>query len=325
MKDKEMADFLWDLYYLIEAKVPIKDAFETMAKISEKNTKFNQRVASNLGEGMSLASALEEAEFSHSYYIKLIDIGEKGNFLKDILLDICNLLEEQEKIKGLLKSSLIYPTVLMVFAVFTMVFTFSYVIPSVANIYQVLGIEQNMIVKLLMRIDLLYPVLGIVTALIIHTYVNVKKENYHRLLLVGELIQTFDKFLYYKMLSNLLQRGIPLYQSLEIFSSYPRKRLTPQLESIKKDLYRGTSFHKAVEEAGGESPLVINFLKISEQGEELSSGAKRCEIYYKKTLEKKLLYFSKILEPAVIAFVGVTVTIVVLTLLIPLYQLFQEM
>ncbi|QNO16093.1 type II secretion system F family protein [Alkalicella caledoniensis] len=325
MKDKEMREFLWDLYYLVEANVPIKEAFETMIDTNKKHNEFYIKVVDSLAEGATLADGLKEAGFNNSYYINLIDISEKGSFLKEMLYDICNLLEEQEKIKSLLKSSLIYPAILMIFALITMVFTFTYVIPSVSNIYTVLGVEQNIAVKVILRINILYPVLMGLGLFITHTYFKIKREDYHRIFLVGSLIQNLDKFLYYKMLTNLLHRGIPLYQALEIFSDYPRKQLTKLWATIKEGLYSGMTFNKAVENAGGESPLVINFIKISEQGDDLASGTKRCEVFYQKSLEKKLLYFSKVFEPMVIAVVGITVTTVVLTLLLPLYQLFQNM
>ncbi|SES63638.1 type II secretion system F family protein [Anaerobranca gottschalkii] len=323
MKGKEIKEFLWDLYYLLEGNLPVGQALEIIT--SNKNNDFYNNCLISIKEGYSFAQSLEIAGFKDRYITQILKVAEQGNFLPEALLDLCNLLEEKDTLKSKIIHSLIYPFILTFFAFLTMIFTFTYVIPSVVNIYSLLGIEKNIVVRVFLKFNLGYLLIILTIALLLYNFILYKRKKIYKLLFMGKLFFFVDKYLFYKTLANLLQRGAPLFQSLEIMKEFPRTSLEGDLDKLSFQLYSGKPFFQVLEETSFENLTVVNFIKIAEERGDLSLGISRVENYYKRLLDKHLIYFSKLFEPLIISGVGIMVLIVVFTLLLPIYQLFQRM
>lgn len=323
MRGKEVKGFLWDLYYLLEGNLPLGQALEILSSI--KNENFYKNCLAGIREGYSLAQSLEIAGFKDKYILQILKVAEQGNFLTEALLDLCNLLEEKDNLRNRLLHSLIYPFILTFFAFITMVFTFTYVIPSVVNIYSLLGIEKNFVVKIFIKFNPGYLIITLFFALLFYNFVLYKRKKVYNLFFVGKIFQFVDKYLFYKSLANLLQRGVPLFQSLEIMKEFPRVSVEDSLDKLLSGIYSGKPFFQVLEENHFENITVVNFIKVAEERGDLPLGISRVENYYKGLLNKYLIYFSKLFEPIIISGVGIMVVIVIITLLWPIYQLFQKM
>lgn len=325
MKESEVKEFLWDLYYLVEGKLPIDQAFSILVEQSPKHADMYENVALHLSEGLGLASSLEKAGFTDKYIISVLKVAEHGNFLEEALLDLCKLLDEKETLKSKMLNSLIYPVILLFFAFITIIFTFTYVVPSVLNIYNVLGIQKSILIDLLLKVNIGYLFIAILVGFIGHCYWAYRRGKLYELFFVGKLLLTVDRFLFYKVLSNLLKGGVPLYQSIEIMKEFPRQSGGLALDNILQSLFKGQALYTAMDNEGFDSQMVNNFVKVAEESGDLDKGIARAESFYKRKLDKELVFFGKIFEPIVISAVGITVLVVVVTLLLPIYQLFQNM
>lgn len=324
LKDKEKKEFLWDLYYLIDGKVPLGEAIEIIMGQKNSNKGFYGKILANIQEGSSLSQSLKAAGFQDRYILKVMEAGEQGDFLETAILDLCNLMDEKTNLKSKIVNSLIYPTILLFFAILTIIFTFTYVVPSVLNIYNVLGIEKSSILNLFLNVNLGAILLALLGIIIIYIYINYRRGKTQKLLIIGPIINNLDKFLFYKMLSNLLKGGVPLYQSMEIVKEFPRTG-GGDLNNILRGIFKGQPLHSALQQSGFDTSMPINFIRIAEESGDIHQGVTRVETFYKRSLDNSLMHFGKVFEPIIIAVVGVTVVIVVLSLLLPIYQLFQGM
>lgn len=325
LKDKEKKEFLWDLYYLLEGKIPIAEAMEIIKGHKKSHKSFYDSALSYLKEGFGLSQSLKKAGFTDRYILKVIEVAEQGNFLEEALFDLCNLMDEKEKLKSKITKSLIYPSILLIFAIITIFFTFSYVLPSVLDIYAVLGIEKSLPLKIMLKYNPGTILLFALAIIILHYYINYRKGKLEKLLLIGPIYSSLERFLFYKMLGNLLKGGVPLYQSVEVVRELPKHFSAATLDDVLQRLFSGLPLNVAIEESGFDIALSVNFIRVAEESGDIIIGIRRVEKFYKRNVENDLAYFGKVFEPIIIAIVGITVVIVVLTLLLPIYQLFQNM
>jgi len=155
LPEKELLIFFRTLATMLEAGIPLISAITAFSgdADSKKKEMFLAKLAGALKEGKSFKEALQLAGITDPVILSLVQAGEKGGMLPKSLKTIAEIIERREEIKNLIVSALIYPIVLILIALGTVIFMMVTVIPKVTSIYQSVKLSLPLSTKITLSIS----------------------------------------------------------------------------------------------------------------------------------------------------------------------------
>ena len=301
-----------------------------------------QQISSRLsaGEELSLSLRLYPKVFE-PLAIGLIEAGEAGGILEDVLDRIALLLEERAKIKGQIIGALVYPMIVMVLAVSVSLALLIFVVPKFKTMFDGMGAELPALTNILLVLSkfVTSPTFAIgaplTIALIIYMFkgyyssaigrLNVDK-NILKVPLFGDLLRKSEMASMCDTLATLVNSGIPIVDGIERCISASSNELVRRTlrESILL-IRQGQELNYSMGRSGVFPKLVISMIKIGEETGQLSFMLEKLAIFYKRELESAVFSLTKAMEPAILFVVSGIVGTIVIALYLPMFSLIKTM
>ena len=331
--------FNQEMLALVRAGLPIVQSFDILLE-RQKNPRFRE-ILSDIREKLTSGIALSDAFASYGdlfppIYSTSIRAGERSGDLEGVLK---RFLRYQKMIVNLRKKvvgALIYPAILMTMS-FGMIFVMmTYVIPKFAEFFEGFGQElpwftQVMItVAVFMRQNVLIMVLG--TALGIFLLQRWVKSSGRlvwdrfklRIPLVGGVLHRFAIMQFTQSLGTLLAGGTPMVPAIEIASqSVTNQLVSTKITGIVQNVREGEPLWRSLDNTKVLSDLAVEMIKVGESTGALTEMLANVSEFYDEEIESRLSRLVAAIEPIILVFMGLVISVLLYAFYLPLFRLSQ--
>ena len=341
---KDLLVFFRQLAVILQSGVPLAQGLILIAEnmTNENLSQCVQRISSRLSAGEELSLSLRQyPKVFEPLTIGLIEAGEAGGILEDVLDRIALLLEERAKIRGQIIGALVYPVIVMVLAVSVSLALLIFIVPRFKAMFDGMGAElpalTNFLLELSKFVTSPYFTFGAPLTVLLIMYLfrgyystaigrlNVDK-NILKAPLFGDLLRKSEMASMCDTLATLVNSGIPIVDGIERCISASSNELVRRTlrESILL-IRQGQELNYSMGRSGVFPKLVISMIKIGEETGQLSFMLEKLAVFYKREVESAVSSLTKAMEPAVVFVVAGIVGTIVIALYLPMFSLITTM
>jgi type IV pilus assembly protein PilC len=336
----EVVIFARQLATMIDAGIPILQSLEILSEQTD-NKKLRavlKDVAKRVAAGTSIHKAIgQHPRVFSDFFIHLIKAGEESGNLDEILDRVAIYMEKSDKLARKVKSAMIYPAVVMTMAIAITALMLIKVIPVFAEMYQGFDIELPLPTKVLMglsdglRSNILFIVGGGVAAFF-GFRAFAKSEGGAlavdrfklRLPVFGPLIRKVAVSKFTRTLATLLKSGVPILRALDIVAKTSGNRLLEKvITSSGKAVREGRKLSEPLKESNVFPPMVVRMIAVGETSGELEKMLAKISDFYDDQVDVAVAGLTSLIEPLVIAFLGIVIGGIVISMFMPMFQMAQ--
>lgn len=328
------------LAILVNSGMPLEEALRLTAEQSDSQTQKQllESWREGLSSGYSFAASLRKSPFViGEKVIAAIDVAEETGHLHKVLTRVADELEVGNENRQTLMKGMIYPAVMIVVALVVISVLVGYVVPQVAKVF----VNSRQELPLLTRATMVtsdflrawgFYLLGLVVALWA-TFIALlrdtgRRKRWHRFLLrlplFGNWVLLANLADWCRSLGTLLQSGVPVLSALSISSAgVGNLYLKEKLESVNERVRRGNSLFQSLKAEQVAPGFLLHMVSSGEASSELDSMLLRVAEYYSARLRSGVETLLKLMEPALIVFMGMIVMLIVGAVLVPIVKMNQ--
>jgi len=325
---------------LVHSGTPIDEALQAVSRQSEKPRLGNMLLAvrSKVKEGHSLAAAM--ADFPHAFddlYRATVDAGEQSGHLDAVLERLADYTENRHALRQKFQLALIYPVLIAIVAVVVVVGLVAFVVPKVVAVFEGMGQELPLLTRGLISLsDFLQNNWILLVGSIVLSVVLVSwllrhegpKRQFHKLLLhlplISRLVRGMNTARFARTFSILASSGVPVLEAMsisaEVVTNLPMRSA---VDEAARRVREGTAINKALDNSGYFPPMTVHLIASGEASGNLDEMLERSASAQEREMETLLGVLMGFFEPMMILFMGGTVLVIVLAILLPIFDLNQ--
>jgi len=325
---------------LVQSGLPLDEVLQAAARQSRKPSikTIILQVRSRVLEGLSLAQALGELpRVFDNLYRAMVRAGETSGFLGPVLERLADYTERAQETKQKLKSAMIYPIVMLFVCISVVTIMMVKVVPNLVSMFERNNMELPMLTRGLIASSSFLVNYGLLVLLFFVAVFAVfkwivsqpkQKRQWHKVTLqlpiVGGLILQSESSRYASTLGLLANSGVPLLEGLKIASQVLTNwELQKASADVAVSVQEGSSFHRALDQVDVFPPLLVQMVASGEANGKLAEQLLYAARNQERELEFTLNTIMGLLEPAMILFMGGTVTTIVMAILLPIFNMNQ--
>ena len=338
ISNNDLMDFTNGLCTLVEARVPLDRALRLLDGITDSTAMKNLvlNLLSDVKEGKSLASAMEAhpAVFS-KMYVNIIRAGEEGGILHELLPDLAEFLETSAKTRQAIISAMIYPAVLLITGIISVVLLLVFVVPQFSAMFEDSGSEVPPSALFLLNVSDfiqsygLFMSLGAILAFVF--WKRLDKEHRSKLQkdkfllslpLIGALILYKESAIFSRTLGALLGAGIPLIRGLRVSKEVILNSfLVKHLDQVEEDVRGGAGLGLSLEKTGAFPILLHQLIAVGEESGRTSSILLKTADTFDNFVRNQMSAIVSALQPALIIFLAIAVGGITITMLSAVFSM----
>jgi len=292
--------------------------------------------------GATLSNALgKHPTVFSNLYTSMVKAGEMGGVLDEVLERLANFMEKDFSLKKKVKSALTYPMVILVMAVFIVVFLVLYILPTFVSLFENMNIPLPLPTKILIMITkgatnpfIVGPfiVLCVLAGIGINRFIATPfgKKQYDLLKLNVPVFGLLNKKVaisrFCRTLGTLLSSGVPIMQALEIVGKASGNEIIAMtVTKIRESIREGESIASPLGSSGMFPPMVTQMVAVGEETGNLDAMLAKISDFYDTEVEYLLSSLTSMLEPIMIVGMGGVVGFIVIAVFLPLYNLIGQL
>jgi len=346
VKAKELAVFTRQFSVMIDAGLPLVQCIDILGE-QQNNVFFKdvlRQVRQNVEEGATLFTAMQKhPKVFDNLYTSMVEAGETGGVLDLILQRLATLIEKVVKLKRNIVSASIYPAAVIFVAIAAVAVIMVVVIPQFQQIFMGLlgpGELLPLPTRIVMAISNflagwggLTSLAGIIgTAFGIKFYYKTPKGRWQidklvlKLPIFGSLIRKIAVARFARILSTLLSSGVPILQSLEITAKTAGNVIIEDaILKVRAGVERGENFVDPLKATNVFPHMVSQMIGVGEQTGAMDAMLGKIADFYEDEVDMAIADLLGMIEPALIAFLGVTIGSIVISMYLPLFTLIGKL
>lgn len=343
---KELAVFTRQFSVMIDAGLPLVQCLDILAE-QQQNVYFKEvlrQVRQNVEEGSTLYAALEKhPKVFDSLYSSMVEAGETGGVLDLILQRLATLIEKVVKLKRSIVSASIYPAAVIVVAIAAIAVIMIVVIPQFEQIFIGLlgpGEALPLPTRIVMGISNFLAGWGgigllltiIATAVGIRFYYKTDKGRWQidsillKLPIFGPILRKIAVARFSRILSTLLSSGVPILQSLDITAKTAGNIVIEDaITKVRAGVERGENFVDPLKATKVFPHMVGQMIGVGEQTGALDAMLGKIADFYEEEVDTAIADLLALIEPVLIAFLGITIGSIVISMYLPLFTLIGKL
>lgn len=335
---KSLAVASRQLSTMISSGLPLLRALHILGDQTE-NKKLKEtmgRVANDVETGGSFSDSLAKHPLDFPpIMISMVRAGEAGGFLEGALDSLATNFEKDAKLRGEIKSAMTYPIMVLLIALVAVVIMLTFIVPIFKNMFEGLGSSLPAPTQFLVNIS--QNMFWIVPTIVVLAIVgmvwwkrNKNTEGVRKTLdplklkapVFGTLVQKIAVARFTRNFANMIGAGVPILQALNIVGStsgnYVIEMATKRIaESVKL----GQSISKPLSEESVFPPMVVQMMSVGEDSGSLEIMLVKIADFYDAEVESATKGLTSMIEPLLIAFLGVVIGGMVVALYMPIFSI----
>ncbi len=300
--------------------------------------KILAQIKESVNEGNSLAFSLSRhPKVFSQIYVNMVRAGEESGSLDLVLHRLSELTEHQQALRGRLKAALAYPAFMFLIGGLVLFFLITFIVPNITKIFdemhQVLPLPTLILIGVSNFLKsfwwLVIGGLGC-AVLLIRRLIN-RPNGRHiwdrlklRAPVIGPVNTKTAMARFSRTLGSLLQNGVPLLPALGIVRNIVSNTVIAEgIDNAMDDVQSGKALAVSLSRSRWFPPIAIQMISAGEQSGEIESMLNKIADIYEGEVESQVLAMTSMLEPVMILFMGVTVGFIVISILLPIFEMNQ--
>jgi type IV pilus assembly protein PilC len=337
----ELMHFSRQLSAFVRAGIPLIEALEVIEEEADDKTlrMVLQGVRESLITGETFSEALRPYEtLFPKFYVDMVRAAELTGSLDDVLSELSGYIKRDLEARNKIKSALVYPLVILVMAIGTVIVLSTFVLPRFKTFFQgfhaTLPLPTRMLISFtdfvsndwLYIIGVLFLVVAIPMALVRTSKGRRAKDRLVlRLPILGEVILFAIVERFCRLLATMMQAGVPLPEAMGVLGDATKNVVFQEgLANVHGAMMRGEGLARPMGDTKLFPGAVIQMIKVGENTGTLNEQLAVGSDYYGEELEYKIQRLTALFEPAVIIFMGVAVGFVAVALISAMYGIYKQ-
>jgi type IV pilus assembly protein PilC len=340
VKLDDLVIFSRQLATMVDAGIPLVGALDALQDQMEHAGFKNvvRKVRDNVEGGLSLSEALsKQPKVFSSFFINMVRAGESSGNLDEILDRVAIYMEKTIALIRKVKSSLIYPAVVILMAITITTFLLIFVVPTFKSIFSTIGVELPLPTRILIAISDIMRQWFIVVVILLAAAMFllsrlIKTEMgalaWDRFLLkvpvIGPLLRKVAVARFARTLSTLQKSGVSILTALEIVGKTSGNKVIEQaVMQTKLSIKEGESIAQPLTASKVFPPMVTRMISVGEQTGKLEEMLSKVADFYESEVDAAVSGLTSLIEPLIIAFLGIVVGGIVVSMFLPIVKLVE--
>lgn len=330
--------FFTQFAFLIRVGVPLFKGLEmliTQTKDDRLERLLND-LKKNLAEGASLSEAMRQhRNIFTNLHINMIVVGENSGKISEAFERLVTIVNEEQEIKKKIKKALTYPLVMLVMNTIVIAGMLLFVFPKFSKIFMTTGVELPAATRFLMDISAIisgnfYIVMSVSAGIIaIGIFFIRSKQGIYcidrlkfKIPFIKELFINIMIANFARTFGSLLTSGVTIIRSLEICRETASNTMVEDMfTELIKEVREGNGMSAYLGKIDIFPSLFVQLIAIGENSGQMDTMSLHIYEYYKQRVEESLTKFTAMIEPVLMVFFGGMVTIMAISLFLPMFKL----
>jgi len=340
VKPEDVSVMTRQLATLMGAGIPLVQALTSLVD-QTGNVLFKKIIAEikeQVNEGSSLTNALEEhPKLFSSIYINMVRAGEASGSLDVVLDKLADFSEKQEALRGKLRAALVYPIFMAFIGTGILFVLITYIVPNITQVFdemdKVLPLPTLFLIGLSDFLKNYWWLACIVLCLIVFGVKRFVETSYgHRLLdfmklkapVLGPVAQKIIFARFASTLASLLGSGVELIAAMTIMRAIVNNvHIAEVIDEAMLQIRKGKNMSDSLALSPWFPPMFVQMIAIGEQSGELEGMLGKVAKAYEREVETAVMGMTSLIEPIMIVAMGAAVGFVVLSILLPIFEMNQ--
>lgn len=322
---------------LVRAGLPILKALDLLSErlTDVKLAPYIRAVREEVKNGALLSDAFAAQGVFPPIYVTSVLAGEKSGALGEVLDRYITYQRLALAVRKKLLMSLIYPSLLVVLVLGLMVFLVTFVVPRFAELYHSMSAQLPAATEILIAVGttarnyILFGFVALIGAVVAFRFWS-KTENGELLVdrwrlktpLLGEIWIKYQVAQFSRVMSTLLVGGIPLLQAMDTSSSSLGTRLLKSnLSQAGQMVKEGQALSSALAQTKIFPALSVDMIEVGESTGALPQMLASVAEFYEDDVNTRMTATLSLIEPAIMIFMGLFVSFVLVALYLPIFSL----
>ena len=339
---KSLAVFVRQFSVMIDAGLPLVQCLDILGN-QEEDKHFAEVILQTrtaVEGGAALADAMRRYPNTFdSLFTNMIAAGEAGGILDTILKRLATYIEKAVKLKGQVKSAMIYPIAVIVIAALVVGVILWKVIPTFAAMFEGLGAElplpTRIVIALSNNLVRYAPFIAVAIGAGAYAFKQYYKTDSGRhnvdrtvlkLPVLGMLMRKISVARFCRTLSTLIASGVPILDGLEITAKTSGNAIVEDaIMETRKSIERGETISAPLREQGVFPSMVTQMISVGEATGALDAMLAKIADFYEEEVDAAVAGLLTLLEPIMIAFLGVVVGGIVIAMYMPIFDMISKL
>jgi type IV pilus assembly protein PilC len=330
--------FSRQLATMVDAGIPLVGALDILGEQTDNkafcSVIMEMRHDVETGSSLSESLARRKGIFS-ALFVNMVKAGEASGTLDEILDRLAVYLEKTSALQRKIKGAMVYPAIVSSMAFLITFILLWKVVPVFKNIFEGFGAALPTPTLILLNlsdgIQRYFPVIIIISAVVVFLflkYINTKPGRYQfdsfllNLPIFGVLFRKVAVSKFARTLSTLIKSGVPILAALEIVAKTSgNSRIERAIDDVRSSVTEGENIADPLAKSKVFPPMVTRMVMVGEQAGELEKMLTKIADFYDEQVDSSVNALTSVIEPLIIAFLGVVVGGIVICMFLPMFKL----
>jgi type IV pilus assembly protein PilC len=324
---------------MLAAGIPLVQSFDIVGAGHEKPSmqKLILDIKADVEGGVSLHEALAKRPlYFDDLYVNLVEAGEQAGALESLLDKVATYKEKTEALKKKVKKALFYPAAVLVVAVVVTVILLIFVIPQFEDLFKSFGADLPAFTQMVINLSKFLQTKGVFIAIAVagagyaFFYFQKRSRKFREFLdrmtlkvpIIGPIMHKSAIARFSRTLSTMFAAGVPLVEAMESVAGacgnivYENATL-----AMRDEVATGTRLQRAMDNTGLFPNMVVQMIAVGEEAGALDEMSGKVASFYEAEVDNAVDSMSSLLEPLIMAILGVLVGGLVIAMYLPIFKL----
>ncbi|RMH60877.1 MAG: type II secretion system F family protein [Zetaproteobacteria bacterium] len=336
--EKDLAIFYRQLSTMINAGLPLVQCFQLAERGTEKKAfkKLLAEIRQSLEQGSPLAETLRKfPDHFDRLSCALVEAGEQGGILDKILLRLTEYKEKALALKAKIKSAMVYPVAILVVAFVVTAILMIFVIPVFGEMFADFGADLPLPTKITMAVSdffvaYWYLIVGLPFALVFGIRAWYRTDRGRRMLdrlllnlpVLGEVLRKASVARFCRTFATLIGAGVPIIEAMDtVAETAGNVILEEAINEAKLAISQGKTLAAPLAESGLFPVMVTQMISIGEEVGNLEEMLAKIADFYEQEVDTAVANMTALMEPFIMAFLGVVIGGLVISMYLPIFKM----
>jgi len=336
---KDISIFARQLATMMNAGVPLVQSFEIIGQGHEKPAmrELVMNIKNDVESGTGLADSLSKhPKYFDILFTNLVNAGEQSGALETLLDKIATYKEKTEELKSKVKKALFYPIAVLIVAFIVSAILLIFVVPQFQSLFESFGADLPAFTQMVVNLSVVAQkwwwaaLLGIWAAVVAFNSAKKKSPALRRSIdvislkipIIGNILEKSAIARFARTLSTMFAAGVPLVEAMESVAGATGNALYEEATlRMKDEVSTGTQLQESMRTTALFPNMVVQMVAIGEESGSLDNMLSKVADYYEAEVDDLVDGLSSLLEPLIMAVLGVMVGGLVIAMYLPIFKL----
>ena len=338
VSSRDLSLYFRNISTMMEAGLPMRQTLQIIAKQSPTKPLKNAtlQIISDLERGSSLSSAMaKQKHIFPNIAVSMVEAGEAGSALEESIKNLSIYFQKESDLRSTVISAILYPSIVSGFALIVLFVLLTFVLPNFAKMFIDIGVALPPLTKFLLDMSAFFKdniFLLVVLVLILFLLVKIYFRTHSgrrtkdliliKLPVLGNFRLKIATSRFCRTLGTLVKTNVPILQALEIVAKISDNVIiSEEVKKASKAIEEGESISAPLAAGNLFPPMVTQLISIGEESGTLDSMLAKISDIYDEEIDRSVKRLASVLEPVIIIFLSVVVGIILLSVIIPMFDI----